>query len=105
MTEVDKDTFEAEVLQASGKVVVDFYGEGCEPCKAIMPFYEKMAGEYGDKLKFTKLNTSKARRLSIGQKIMGLPVVAIYENGAKIKELVKDDCTEAAIEAMIKEFA
>ena len=36
MLEVDKTTFEAEVLQAPGKVVVDFYGDGCVPCAALM---------------------------------------------------------------------
>ena len=103
MLEVDKETFEAEVLQASGKVLVDFYGEGCEPCKALMPFVHEMADKYGDKLKFTALNTTKARRLAIAQKVMGLPVIAIYENGAKVKEIVKDDCTQAAVEALILE--
>jgi len=103
MLEVDKENFEAEVLQASGKVLVDFYGEGCEPCKALMPFVHEMADKYGDKLKFTALNTTKARRLAIAQKVMGLPVIAIYENGAKVKEIVKDDCTQAAVEALILE--
>ena len=101
MLELNKDNFEAEVLQAEGKVFVDYYGEGCVPCEAIMPFVVSCAEKYGDKLKFGKLNTTKARRLAISQKVMGLPVVAIYENGQKIEELVKDDATEANIEAMI----
>lgn len=101
MFELDKDNFEAEVLQATGKIVVDYYGDGCVPCAAIMPFITECAEKYGDKIKFAKLNTSKARRLAISQKVMGLPVVAIYENGQKIEELVKDDATEANIEAMI----
>ncbi|MCL2593781.1 MAG: thioredoxin family protein [Defluviitaleaceae bacterium] len=102
MFDVDKDTFEAEVLQASGKVFVDFYGDGCEPCKALAPFVHSMSDKYSANMKFVMLNTSKARRLSIGQKVMGLPVMAIYENGAKIEELVKEECTETAIEEMIK---
>jgi len=105
MLEANKDNFEAEVLQASGKVLVDYYGDGCVPCEALMPFVLSMAEKYGDKLKFVKLNTTKARRLAIGQKILGLPVIAIYENGAKLEELVKDDATEANIEAMILRHA
>ena len=58
----------------------------------------------GDKLKFTSLNTTKARRLAIGQKILGLPVMAIYKDGEKVDELVKDDCTPETIEAMIKKY-
>jgi len=102
MLDVNKEIFEAEVLQASGKVLVDFYGDGCVPCEALLPFVTAMGSKYGDKLKFVKLNTTKARRLAIGQKILGLPVIAIYENGEKIEELVKDDATEANIEAMIE---
>ena len=101
MLEVNKDNFEAEVLQAQGKVVVDYYGDGCVPCEALLPFVTIMAEKYGDKIKFVKLNTTKARRLAIGQKILGLPVIAVYENGDKIEELVKDDATETNIEAMI----
>ena len=101
MLEVNKDNFEVEVLQAPGKVVMDYFGDGCVPCEALMPFITACAEKYGDKIKFAKLNTTKARRLAIGQKILGLPVVAIYENGQKIEELVKEDATEANIEAMI----
>ena len=43
MLEVDKTTFEAEVLQAPGKVVVDFYGDGCVPCAALMPHVHEFA--------------------------------------------------------------
>ena len=47
-----------------------------------MPHIHAMEGDYGDKIKFTSLNnTTKARRLAIGQKILGLPVIAIYKGG------------------------
>jgi len=102
MFEADKDTFETEVLQSPGKILVDYYGDGCAPCEALMPFIMQCADKYGNQLKFVKLNTSKARRLAIGQKILGLPVIAIYEGGQKLEELIKDDATEANIEAMIQ---
>ncbi len=102
MLEVAKETFEAEVLQAEDTVVVDFYGDGCVPCAALMPFVHEMAETYGDKLKFCALNTTKARRLAISQKVLGLPVIAIYQKGEKVEELVKDDATPENIEAMIK---
>jgi len=67
-----------------------------------MPFVHICADKYGDKIKFASLNTTKARRLAISQKVLGLPVMAIYENGKKIEELIKDDATEANIEEMIR---
>ena len=104
MLELDKNTFEAEVLQAEGKILVDFYGYGCVPCAALMPHVHAFAETYGDKIKFTALNTTKARRLAIAQKVMGLPVIAIYEGGAMIDSLVKDDATPENVEAMIKKY-
>ena len=105
MLEVDKTTFEAEVLQAPGKVVVDFYGDGCVPCAALMPHVHEFAEKYGATLKFCALNTTKARRLAISQKILGLPVIAVYENGEMIASCVKDDATPENVEAMIKKYA
>ena len=101
MLELDKENFGAEVLEADGTVFVDFYSDGCEPCKALMPAVHALAEKYDGKMKFTKINTMKARRLAIAQKVMGLPVMAIYKNGEKTEELVKDDCTEENIEKMI----
>ncbi|MCR6544574.1 thioredoxin TrxA [Dehalobacterium formicoaceticum] len=104
MLELTKENFESEVLKADGSVFVDFFGDGCVPCEALMPFVHEMADKYGDKLKFTSLNTTKARRLAIGQKVMGLPVMAIYQNGVKVEELVKEDASRENIEAMINKY-
>ncbi len=102
MLDLTRDTFEAEVLQADRTVFVDFYSDGCVPCQALTPFVEEMAEKYGEQIKFTSLNTTKARRLAISQKVLGLPVMAIYKGGEKAEELVKEDCTHENIEAMIK---
>ena len=101
MLEVNKDNFEEEVLKAEGYVFVDFFGDGCVPCAALMPFVHSLADQYDGKLKFTSL---KARRLAIGQKILGLPVMAIYKDGQKVEELVKDAATEESIKAMVEKY-
>lgn len=101
---LDKETFEPEVLQGEGYVLVDFFGDGCAPCEALMPHVVSLSEKYGDKIKFTKLNTTKARRVAIGQKVLGLPVVAIYKDGEKVEELIKEDATPDNVEAMIKKY-
>ena len=102
MVELNKENFEQEVLQAEGKVFVDFYGDGCVPCATLLPHVHEFAKTYGQQMKFCALNTTKARRLAISQKVLGLPVMAMYENGEKVEELIKDDCTVESIEALIK---
>jgi len=104
MLEVTKTDFEDEILKADGYVLVDFFGDGCVPCEALMPHIHGFAEKYGDKMKFASLNTTKARRLAIGQKVLGLPVIAVYKDGEKVEELVKDDATAENVEAMIQKY-
>lgn len=102
MVSVDKNTFEDEVLNAEGWVLVDFWSDGCEPCKALMPDVEALAEKYEGKAKFCKLNTTKARRLAIKQRVLGLPTIALYKGGEKVDEVTKDDASRANIEAMLE---
>lgn len=101
MLNVDKSTFQAEVLEAEGYVLVDYWNDGCEPCKALMPDVEALSAKYEGKVKFCKLNTTGARRLAISQKVLGLPTIALYKDGEKIEEVTKDDANATNIEAMI----
>ena len=102
MIVVDKKTFEEEVLKAEGLVLVDYWSDGCEPCKALMPDVEELAEKYEGKVKFCKLNTTKARRLAISQRILGLPTISLYKDGQKIEEVTKDDANKANIDSMIE---
>jgi thioredoxin 1 len=102
MLELDKKTFAPEVLEAEGTILVDFYGDGCVPCAALMPHVHELSDKYDGQLKFCALNTTKARRVAIGQQVVGLPTVAIYKNGEKVEEVCKDDATPESVEEMIK---
>lgn len=104
MLAVDKTTFEEEVLQAEGYVFVDYWSEGCEPCKALLPEVHKLAEKYAENMKFCSLETTKARRLAIKQKVLGLPTLVVYKDGEKVDEVAKDDATLENIEAMIQKY-
>ena len=104
MLELTKENFEDEVLKAEGLVFVDFYGDGCIPCAALRPHVDELAEKYADSFKFTALNTSKARRVAIGQKVLGLPVLALYKDGEKLRELTGDAATKENMEVMLKEY-
>lgn len=102
MVVLEKDTFEAEVLKAEGLVLVDYWSDGCEPCKALMPEIEELSNQYEGKVKFCKLNITKARRLAISQRVLGLPSILLYKDGEKIDEVTKDDAKASNIAAMIE---
>ncbi|MGL4307445.1 thioredoxin TrxA [Cetobacterium sp. SF1] len=104
MFELTKDNFESEVLNATGYILVDFWSDGCEPCKALLPSIVELSEKFGDKLKFCKLNTSQARRLAIKEKVLGLPTIVIYKDGAKVSEVTKEDATKENVQKMIEEI-
>jgi len=81
--ELTKENFDQEVLEYSGVVFVDFWGPKCEQCLELLPEIEAFAQRNADKAKFCKLDTSLSRRLSIAQKVMGLPAFVFYVNGER----------------------
>lgn len=102
MIALDKENFQAEVKEASGLVLVDYWNEGCEPCKALMPEVHALGDKYEAQVKFAQLDTGKARRLAISEKVLGLPTICLYKDGEKIEEVTKTDATIDNIEAMIQ---
>lgn len=101
---VDQENFEKEVLESENIVLVDFWSDGCEPCKALMPDIITLEEKYGDRVKFVELNALKARRLAIKQRVLGLPTVVIYKNGEKLDEVTADKANKASVEEMIKKY-
>lgn len=104
MLELNKENFEQEVLKSSGYVLVDFWSPSCEPCKALMPHVHEYESTYGDKIKFASLDITIARRLAISQKVLGLPVIAIYKDGEKIDSVVADEANPKSVEDMLKKY-
>ena len=68
-----------------------------------MPSVEELAVKYASDVKFCKLDTTKARRLAIKQRVLGLPTILLYKDGERISEVTKDEATKQNIEKMIQE--
>ena len=102
MIELNKENFEEEVLNAQGPVLVDFWGPTCEPCKALMPHIHALEEKYGDKVKFCSLDITKARRLAIKQKVLGLPAIIMYKDGKEVDRVAESGATATSVEEMIK---
>jgi thioredoxin 1 len=73
------DTFENEVLQSDGKVIVDFWAEWCGPCHAVSPVLDRIADEH--QLKIVKVNIDEQQDLAQRYGVASIPFMVLFEDG------------------------
>ncbi len=78
---VSDDQFDAEVLQSSEPVLVDFWAEWCGPCKMIAPILDELAQNYSGKLKVAKINIDHNQKTPRNYNVRGIPTLMIFKNG------------------------
>jgi thioredoxin 1 len=103
MIEIQSDNFEREVLQTSQPVIVDFWGPQCGPCLALIPKVEALEGQYDGKVKVTKVEAPKNRRLCLSLKVLSLPTFLFFKDGKEVDRL-SGTVTIEAIEACVKKM-
>jgi putative thioredoxin len=99
--DVDQQTFETEVLQASlsTPVLVDFWATWCEPCKTLGPMLEKLAAEYNGAFRLGKVDVDKQQELAGMFGIRSIPTVMLVKDGQ-----VLDGFSGALPEGQLREF-
>lgn len=82
------ENFDAEVLNSSVPVMVDFFAEWCGPCKMMAPAVEQLAEEYAGKVKIGKLNIDDNENMALKYGVMSIPTVIIFKNGEIVDKFV-----------------
>ncbi|MEY4267259.1 MAG: hypothetical protein RIS90_1794 [Pseudomonadota bacterium] len=78
---VTDTSFEADVLQSSQPVLVDYWAEWCGPCKMIAPILDDVSAAYQGKLQIAKMNVDENRDIPAKFGIRGIPTLMLFKNG------------------------
>jgi thioredoxin 1 len=78
--EATETTFQEDVLDTQGKVIVDFWAEWCGPCHAVAPVLDRIADERGD-VKIVKVNVDREQGLAQRYGVSSIPLMVLFENG------------------------
>ena len=87
MLEITKENFQAEVEQAQGTVLVDFWAQWCGPCRMQAPILEAFAGEHSD-IKVAKCDVDENPELAEKFSIMSIPSLLVFKGGKLVKSAV-----------------
>ena len=79
---ITDSSFHADVIAASGPVVVDFWAEWCGPCKMIGPALEELSDEFGEKVTIAKINIDENPDAPAQYGVRGIPTMILFKDGA-----------------------
>jgi thioredoxin 1 len=87
ITKLNEATFEAEVLESTLPVLVDFTTVWCGPCKMLEPVISQLSEDWDGKVKIVKLDVDNNSSLAMKYGIMGVPTLILFVNGSPVQRV------------------
>ena len=85
--DVTDATFQSEVLEAEGPVLVDFWAPWCGPCRVVHPVLEEMDAERDD-LKIVSINTDENQETTARYQVLSIPTLILFKDGEIAKKVI-----------------
>ena len=87
LKDVTDSNFQAEVIEADGPVLVDFWAPWCGPCRVVGPVLEEIDAERDD-LTVVKLNVDENQLVASKYGVLSIPTMILFKNGAEAKKII-----------------
>ena len=87
LTDVTDATFQSDVLEADGPVLVDFWAPWCGPCRVVHPILEEMDAERDD-LAILSLTVDENQQTAATYEVLSIPTLILFKDGAEAKRIV-----------------
>ncbi len=86
--QVTDESFAADVEQATGLILVDFWAEWCGPCKMIAPILDQLSAEYAGRVTIAKLDVDVNQRTSMRFNVRSIPSLLFFKDGKHVDTVV-----------------
>ena len=88
MAKIATNTSFDELLQSEKLVIVDFWATWCGPCRMLSPLLDEVEEEMADKIEVVKVNVDDADEVAMRYRIMSIPTLLFFKNGAMVDRSV-----------------
>ncbi|MBN1626026.1 MAG: thioredoxin TrxC [Deltaproteobacteria bacterium] len=85
---ITDSSFNREVIEHPGAVLVDCWAPWCGPCRMVSPILDEIATEYMGRVKIVKLNTDENPGVSSQYGIRSIPTLLIFRNGKQVDKII-----------------
>ncbi|MSU60173.1 MAG: thioredoxin [Pedosphaera sp.] len=84
---LNQDNFDTTIASSPTPVLVDFWSEGCGPCRMLSPVLEELAAEQSGKAVIAKVNIGDSPELAVRFGITAVPTLIVFKNGQLVRTL------------------